>query len=310
LKILYLTDTHIRGNNPRSRTDDYSESIFRKLVEIGGIIERKGVTAIIHGGDVFHTPGVSYSVYSRTAEIFNSWFAKGADLFLCVVGSHDKFGYNDETLPRTALGALRAAGLVQILEDNTHHHHLMEDDVYICSTSHSYTLDTDPQNYEKIKMASKDYLIQFAHGMLMEKPFFGNHTLTKDVHTDSDLVITGHYHTGYNPHEHNGTTFLNIGSIGRVENSARVYPPSVLIFDTKTRTYEIIPLTTVENDVFLDKEIESQSMHEDIEQFMVTLKDHIGKIESYDVKQLIIQVGEQEKTAPEIIQKALEIIDE
>ena len=34
MKLLYLTDTHIRGTSPKNRLDDYYESLKEKLKEI------------------------------------------------------------------------------------------------------------------------------------------------------------------------------------------------------------------------------------------------------------------------------------
>lgn len=51
LKILFMTDTHIRGLNPKNRIDDFVQSLENKLYEIIDIIHEENIDYIIHGGD-------------------------------------------------------------------------------------------------------------------------------------------------------------------------------------------------------------------------------------------------------------------
>mgnify|MGYP002652919780 CR=1 FL=1 len=37
MKILFFTDTHIKSRNPRSRIDDYEDSIYKKIEEIKNV---------------------------------------------------------------------------------------------------------------------------------------------------------------------------------------------------------------------------------------------------------------------------------
>ncbi|MDU7114936.1 MAG: metallophosphoesterase, partial [Peptoniphilus harei] len=39
MKLLYLTDTHIRGTNPKNRIDDYQQTLKEKLTEVSNIIK-------------------------------------------------------------------------------------------------------------------------------------------------------------------------------------------------------------------------------------------------------------------------------
>ena len=40
MKLLYLTDTHIRGTNPLGRRDDFILTMQNKLTEVKEIIQR------------------------------------------------------------------------------------------------------------------------------------------------------------------------------------------------------------------------------------------------------------------------------
>lgn len=59
MKILYMTDTHIRGTSPRSRTDDFQQAIREKIEEVIDIAERERVDLVLHGGDLFDRPNLS-----------------------------------------------------------------------------------------------------------------------------------------------------------------------------------------------------------------------------------------------------------
>jgi exonuclease SbcD len=202
---------------------------------------------------------------------------------------------------------LVSTGITQLLSDPIE----IEQGVYICGTSHSYTLDDSPENYLIKRPENAELMIQIVHGMLVPTPFFGKYTLLTDVKTEADLLISGHYHPGFPSIEISDATIINIGSLGRNEKTNRIFPPSVMIIDIdeKEAKYEVLPLH-VEQDVFIDILDNSSGIADNIDIFMQTLKDRIGHLEGYDVKSLIVKIGEEEGISPEIINKALTYIEQ
>ncbi len=87
MKLLYLTDTHIRGTSPKNRLDDYYESLKEKLKEISNIIREEKVDYVLHGGDLFDRPDVSVSIVSDFAKIFQDF---GVPIYI-ISGNHDIF---------------------------------------------------------------------------------------------------------------------------------------------------------------------------------------------------------------------------
>ena len=53
LKAIFLTDTHLRASNPRSRIDDYPQATLDKFKWILDYAVKRGVDVILHGGDFF-----------------------------------------------------------------------------------------------------------------------------------------------------------------------------------------------------------------------------------------------------------------
>ncbi|NLY77016.1 MAG: metallophosphoesterase, partial [Tissierellia bacterium] len=62
MKLLFVTDTHIRGTTPQNRMDNFSETIERKLNEIKELVEEYNIDYVLHGGDLFDRPDISISI--------------------------------------------------------------------------------------------------------------------------------------------------------------------------------------------------------------------------------------------------------
>jgi len=300
MRLVQINDAHIRGSSPKSRMDDYPETLYKKFCELGTFIKENEVEAILNGGDLFDTPDPSTSIVNRYVKLFSSWNIP----MYSVVGSHDKFGYNDTTINRTALGTLRAAGITELISTPQN----IGPGCSVAGISHSYTLDEDPENDYYYKKDSDDYLIQLCHGMITEGPFFGKYTLYNQIRTDADLVICGHYHPGFGPFNNNGSTVVNIGSMGRTEHTLRRFPPGFIFIDTDIPTWEFHPFTVIE-DPFLTKKQVATSTMIDMEQFISSLKKKVGDFEKKDVNELILALGKKQGLSSDTIKRALRYIE-
>ena len=307
MKILFATDPHIRGNNPVSRIDNYSESLRNKHNEIGQIIKNDSIDVVIHGGDIFHSPDASKSLISEYIKIFKSWEVP----IYAIAGSHDVIGYNEKTISRTALGVLIAADAVKLLGSIPTE---IWSNIFVVGINHSYRLDENPKNYF-VKKCDKDcILIETVHGMVVDKPFFDDYTLIENIKTEADLFLSGHFHPGWKPQKVNNTLFINPGSLGRVENTERVFPPSVCILNIEGENidYKIVPLKCVvpSKDVFKTVTKLETETSEKILEFMKTLSQKTGDLEKHDAKSLVLKIAKEEKVSDKIIEEALVIIDE
>ncbi|MGE5674637.1 MAG: metallophosphoesterase, partial [Mycobacterium leprae] len=100
MKILYVTDTHLRGTTPRGRLDDLPTTLLAKLREVVGLAKTHQVTAILHGGDLFDRPDVAPAVALEYLRVL----AEAPCPVYAIPGNHDLFGFNPETISRTMLG--------------------------------------------------------------------------------------------------------------------------------------------------------------------------------------------------------------
>lgn len=232
MRFLHITDTHVTAKGPSSRQDVYYLAALRKFMELGAVIQREQVEAVIHTGDLFHTARVALSVSSQLVEIIKSW-----DVPVYVVpGNHDIDGYNLSTISQTMLGMLSSAEVVELItRDNPIEYDINGKTIRI--EGQEYYSDIDKGLYDDYRFENPmDYNILAIHSMLMEKPYFPDvpHTLIQDVNTDANLVLTGHYHPGFQEQTVNGTTFFNPGSLLRPEIEQR--EPRYLVFDIEETT--------------------------------------------------------------------------
>lgn len=305
MKLLIFTDSHIRASTPRSRIDEYPIAMWGKFQQISQIIIERGINAVLIGGDLFDAPDPSTSIVNNYLQLFTYWNIP----IYSIVGSHDKFGYNNNTLYRTGLGTLIASGIVKLLDVTQR----IGYNTQIAGISHSYDLDENSAtDYYRKKLNSDEYLVQICHGMVVDGPWgFGKHTNVKDIRTEADFLVCGHYHPGFAPVQVGDTTIINVGSLGRTENIRRRYAPGVVVVTTDTpgkESWEFIPLNVPEN-VFSAKEIEAEKVFGDISAFIQLLKERSSNMEYENLKELLILMGQEGKYSEEIVAKALEYVE-
>jgi len=251
MKILYMTDTHLRGTSPRSRTDDFPETMRRKLGEVVAIAEREQVDAVLHGGDVFDRPNLSPAVVRECARLFREFPAP----IYAIAGNHDIYGHNPATIERTMLGLLDAFGVLRLIRDDEKIR-LEKGGVVVQLSGRPFHYDLDKRDpamdYAVKNEVGADFCIHMVHGMLVDRalPDGVPHTMVHEAWSDDvDILLTGHYHAGFPMQERNGKVIINPGALARVNSqSAEInrMPQVVLIELGKHADIRFIPLTCVE----------------------------------------------------------------
>lgn len=307
MKLLYLTDTHITAKTPSSRLDDIQETIKMKFSELGVLIKKENIEAILHGGDMFHRPEVSNKFVGEIAEIIRDYGIP----FYVLTGNHDLQGQNSESLPHTKLGLLKSTGVIEIIDRNNPK--VFDDNGYKISVEgqeYYPNIDHNPSEDYKIYNQTADYKILMTHSMLLDRPFHEGtiYTLIKDVKTDADLVLGGHYHPGFKEQQINDTWFYNPGSSLRVEASTHSInnKPKVLIMDisrdNKNIKYYEYKSAKDGKEVFSKTNLEKKMYNNTLENFNRKLKG----IKLDDVN-IVTLVDEYVKEHPEdiiVVEKA------
>lgn len=313
MRILFFTDSHIRGTTPKSRKDDFTDTLERKFKEIVDIIYEENIDYVIHGGDLFDRPDVSISLVSKFSKILNKI---NVPIYI-ISGNHDIFGHNPKTLNRTMLGLICDLKVLNIINEGEKI--LLEKDnikVQLTGQPYIYNID-DPKDKSHYKVQDldpeADFAIHIAHGMLLDKPFIKGipYTLVDDIKdTLADITLSGHYHSGFEKIEIDGKYFLNPGSIVRVSNSLREIKrkPKIVIIDLEGEidiSYVYLS-SAVDGEKVLDrKEIENSIYRrERMYEFKQTI-DNAMSFEKMDINDVLLEVSNAQGVDQDVKKEAL-----
>lgn len=248
IKLLYLTDTHITGHNPRYRLDCFPDTLRMKLQEVVDIAVAQRVTAILHGGDLFDLPVPEFPIVSDCMRILKS---PGLPIY-AIAGNHDMYAYSPATLDRTMIGLLHNLGLIRLLQSGERVY--LESDevrVQLTGTHFHHAMDRrDPTLDYCVEKVDCKYAVHVAHGMLLNSPFFEGtpHTMIEDVapFTQADVTLGSHAHFGYPEVKMDGKVFINPGSLVRLSGQpadvARTPQVVILEFNSDGLGFRYVPL--------------------------------------------------------------------
>ena len=209
-KVMFIADIHLSAVPPSSRTDDYAETIFKKLYQCTAMVKKFEIDAVVILGDTFHLKSWRANPYwmtNRLVDWLKSLRDAGARVFL-LVGNHDvPFGRVD-LAPQQPIGVLRALDFVEtegVLEDPSVRIVLRDFDP-------NFTVDLI-----NVKKKGEQYLIVGIHQCLMPKgQFFDEPTVNfSEVTTEADVVAYGHIHAPTVISRCNDILFVNPGALSR-----------------------------------------------------------------------------------------------
>lgn len=318
LKLLFLTDTHIRGTTPKNRKDNLPETLERKLKEIIQIVEEYDIDYVLHGGDLFDRPDISVSIVGNFASILKD--LKVPIYIVC--GNHDIYGHNPNTINRTMLGLLDTLKVVRIINENEIIY-LNKNGIKVQLTGQPYIYNIDNESNKSNYIVRDipedvDYAIHMVHGMLLNRPFIKGIPYTLIDHikdTKADITLSGHYHSGFGIVKIKDKYFINPGSLIRVTNSLveieRI--PQVAVLDLKDSIdVELIQLKTAsKGEEVLDRqEVENHIFKsERLFEFKQSIDTAIN-FEKLDINDILMEVSNTEGVSEEVKKEALKRISD
>ncbi|HHV38582.1 MAG TPA: metallophosphoesterase [Tepidimicrobium sp.] len=313
MKLLFLTDTHIRGTTPKNRKDNLPITLMNKFEEVTKMIKEYDIDFVLHGGDLFDRPDISISIVSSFATLLNNIKVP----IYIVSGNHDVYGHNPNTINRTMLGLLDSLDIINIIGQNDIVM-LEKDGIKVQLTGCPYIFDIDDEKnrrYYIIKNVSKDvdYAIHMVHGMLLNKPFIKGipYTLIDDIKaTKANITLSGHYHSGFGVVDIEGKYFVNPGSFIRVTNSLAEISrtPQVALIDlNETIDIELIKLKTASKgeDVLDREEIENHVFKtERLLEFRRTIDEAVN-FEKLEVNEILMEISTMKEVSDKVKEEAL-----
>lgn len=313
MRLLFLTDTHIRGTSPRSRTDDYQQTIKRKLMEVKELIHRNKVDVVLHGGDVFDRPNLSPAIVRDFVQLFQQFEVP----IYAVAGNHDMYGHNPSTLDRTMLGLLDTLGIIQLLHEGQPVP-IEKEGRLIQLSGQAFHFELDHReasvDYGITNEMGADYCIHVVHGMLVDRPLPEGIAYTMieqlDHSSAADVLLTGHYHAGFPIHQRNGKYIVNPGAIARVNNhptEIKRIPQVALIEVGDSISIKLIPLSSAEKgDQVLDRTYLEQAAYRQsqLASFAQEIQA-VGSFRAMDLAAVIEEIAQSTDIEPEVKEETL-----
>jgi len=284
MRLLCLGDLHLRVKGPRIRVDSYFDTQFKKLNFIFDTFYERKCDYILQPGDFFDSPDVSYYLTNSLLELILKFNILGR--ILCILGQHDMH-YRVLKIDNTPLGIFQTLGLIRVLDKDPLI--LPKISFYGCSFS---------QEVPDIITKSR-FNVLLIHKMIVTKKLWPTQTdfiYAKDFlrKYDFDLIISGDNHNFF-IEEYNGRFLINCGSLMRMSIDQTSFEPSIVIFDTDTKEYEVIKIPIESSEKVMDiarftKERENKL---ELEKFVESLKKR--KIEGFSFLDMLDKVLKEEK---------------
>lgn len=228
IKFLYMTDPHIKGKSPSTRTDDFSLTMEQKIIDFFNYGHEQNVDFFMCGGDFVDSPYTSARFAKRIGRLFKKHL-RGKELFF-VWGNHDMVAWNPNTIDDTSFGLFQAfADEMILLTSEPLIRSYNGQEIELSGVSSYARLDRDiaDDNEEILEHRSRDYIvtrnhrprIHVVHGYLSPKPILDDipHTVIGDMKaTEASITLTGHEHTGFPVTKLDNGLVYNPGALGRV----------------------------------------------------------------------------------------------
>ena len=307
IRLLWRTDVHISDHTPRSRKDNWTETILRKLKWCGELANEHKCDAVIDGGDFFDIKSPSRNSHQMVQQV-----AEIHEDYVCPtyvnVGNHDvKYG-DIEYLGESPLGVLFSSGVFQRLYDqheliitNEHRGPDNREPIKVRVVGIPYHgTEYDWERFASIKKGDEDYLIVIAHvlaskkgGSMFEGEDIIRYSSLADL--DPDVWAFGHWHKDQGIEEiAPGKWVVNVGSFSRgslSQDSLTRKPCAVLMEFGESIRLERHNVPILEPEKVFDVEAKQRAEErtEAMETFMTQLQNSMSDAEEGSSLESVIQ---------------------
>jgi len=292
---ILTADWHIRSDTPICRTDNFFDTLEKKIDFILDL-QKEHKCPILEAGDIGHKPQWPNWLLEWAINKF-----KGQEI-IAICGQHDLPNHRLDLFEKSGTGVLTAAGVIQTMGIL-----LSEDKIIGChlpskSIIKKYGLHITPFPYgmemkslgwgKKYEMPDMP-MIAMTHQMIIEnKPLWpgqeapkGNSLLKK--FPEYDLILSGDNHNSFVA-EYQGRKLVNPGSLMRTTADQENHKPRVYLWYAETNTVEAIYLPIEKNvisrthiDVAKERENRNQAFIERVNNDVEIKLSYENNIEAY-----------------------------
>jgi len=334
MRILVYNDPHIADKPPLGRVDDYTTSIYEKLLEIREMAFQWRTNATLCTGDIFHQKRpnrVSHRLVGQLIYLFSSW--PDEHPHWVVPGNHDLSSEGLDSLSKQPLGVLAKAGVITPLVGP-----VVFKNTVLIGRPWDAERSSDPEYYvlaeeeEEIinKFRVRPAVILVAHGPILPpgaQRKYDSVNVTALPLDGIDVVLAGHIH------EDLGVTvirktkkapthklFANIGSISRISrtqsNLSRGLHVLLLEVDdeideassygahvklTRHGLSKVLPA----GEVFEDRPLDEEGVSDEIQQFVGTIAGGL-QAEEMTLDEVLAELGDSKSSAAQLAKHYLE----
>lgn len=230
MKILCCGDQHVTDHRPVNRTDDYFKTVLNKFEQECDIAVEEGCLCVVLPGDVFDTHKETHEVVQKVVDITLN---HSNLIFLCVAGQHDQ-KYHNTNLSGTAFASFLQHQNIRILDRFPYEFH---DAVFYGASWKDEIPEVINPNKFNILVIHK-MIVDDKLWAAQENFTWANHMLLSHKF---DLIISGDNHKQFFVNK-GKKNLLNLGTMMRNTTGTVDHHPAVAVFDTETRTADIIDL--------------------------------------------------------------------
>jgi DNA repair exonuclease SbcCD nuclease subunit len=212
--IITASDIHIGDINPRSRIDDFKETILGKIEQIRKECVKQNADAFIIAGDLFNLKNPNKNTHGLVRELIEIFKKFKCPVYM-IPGNHDLTGNNLESLKEQPLGVLFASGAVINLTDEK----LSKKGLSVSLVGIPYLEDLDvsslslPPKEDCIAQICVLHLYAGPQaGSVFKERLYGYDELAV---LGSDIFVIGHYHVDQGVQTIEKKHFINLGAISR-----------------------------------------------------------------------------------------------
>jgi len=274
MHFILTTDWHLRERTPQAYIGDY----FSDQEDAVDFVLQKAEdydAPILNAGDVFHTTPSTHFIVQW---IISKLKERKVEM-LCVFGQHDLLHHSLKSTDRTGLAVLSAAGAVELLDADYYSFYPSSNkEVQLYGVNWSEEIPRLARPKKNQKTNARRILV--AHTMVVDEKLWSSqfdYTYGKAMLRklqEYDLIVTGDNHKRF--YFSDGNRYLvNCGSLMRTTAAQFAHKPCIGLYDTETRTLEMVDVPCPPADEVLSREHldEVEERNERLEAFITSLKD-------------------------------------
>lgn len=177
--VRVVGDLHI-AQGVSTRTDNYLETCLNKLRQV-----LEGADVVFCLGDFFNTPVVNTEIVSEVYSLLKEY--PNTEVYT-ILGNHDVYNMNENSVYKTSLGLLELVGAIKILKEND-----------IVELGEGLVFEAMPLNFKDLKKNCHDLFFLGHHFYNLNCQDSLNDDMLKELYPNAEGFFFGHDHQYYEP---------------------------------------------------------------------------------------------------------------